>query len=360
LIFFSLGLPGRLTEWCDAVIARLAYEVAGEVAVVTWPPLNKMLGYDGIVPVLDQVALSLIQTSAAHLVMGARQPDERLRAALVAMNIPFAVALEDPRLAVGDILGAANGDLRAVTRAIANSCPLVMRCATSPGGMAIRGNLAAVEPDATVAAIARHFNFPLGEGEAGHVVEELASRGFRYAPKAPPELPETKHKMVEGTLAAYAGCFADGDLGQIVWPRELFIVNGDSGKGLTEPIEVRGGPRILIFGPYIHVPAGSWNARMVLGFSPEAAGHTFIVDAYSGGQLGSKSFQPGRAGVYSVDIDFYLGEPSGQGLEIRLWVWSDGAQGQVAFGHVILRPIAMRQPDAITGSADDYTKVLDL
>jgi len=360
LIFFSLGLPGRLTEWCDAVIARLACGLAGEVAVATWPPLNKMLGYDGIVPALDHVALSLIQTSATHLIMGTRQPDERLRAALLAMNIPFAVALEDPRAAVNDILDSVDGDLRAVTRAIANSCPLVMRCATSPGAMVIRGDRVAVDPEATVTGIAHHFNLPLDEDEARRVVEDLAARGLHYAPKARPELPEKRHKMVEGALAAYAEYFAGGDLAQIIWPRELFIVNGDSGKGLTEPIEVGGEARILIFGPYIHIPSGSWTARVVLGFSPEAAGYTFLVDAYSGGQLGVKSFQPGGAGIYSVDIEFSLDEPSGQGLEIRLWVWSEGARGQVAFGHVLLRPIAMRQPDAITGSADDYRKVLDL
>ncbi len=360
MIFFSLGLPGRLAEWCDAVIARLACGLAGEVAVATWPPLTTMLGYDGIVPVLDQVALSLIETSAAHLAMGTRQPDEHLRAALVAMNIPFVVALDDPRFAVADILGSTNGDLRAVTRAIANSCPLVMRCASSPGAITIWGNREGIDATATVTAIARHFDFPLGEGEAQHVVEELATRGIRYAPEATPEYPGTNHKMVEGALAGYAECFAGGDLAQIIWPRELFIVNGDAGKGLTDAIEVRGGPRILIFGPYIHVPAGSWTARVLLGFSPEAAGHTFLVDAYSGGQLGSKSFQPGRAGIYSVDIDFSLDEPSGHGLEIRVWVWSDAAQGHVAFGHVILRPIAMRQPDSISGSVDDYRTVLDL
>jgi hypothetical protein len=360
LIFFSLGLPGRLTEWCDAVIARLACGLGGKAAVASWPPLNTMLGYHALVPALDQVALSLVQTSATHLVMGIRQPDERLRAALVAMNIPFTVALADPRLAFDDIFGPANGDVRAVTRAIANSCPLVMRCATSPGAMALPPAHAVIDADATVAAIACHFNFSLDEGQTRRVVEELATRGLNYPPQAPLRPPEARHKMVEGALAGYAECFSGGDLAQIIWTRELFIANGDSGKGLTEPIEVRGGARILIFGPYIHVPAGSWSARMVLGFSPEAAGYTFIVDAYSGGQLGLKSFQPGRAGIYSVDIDFSLDEPSGQGLEIRLWVWSEAAQGEVAFGHVILRPIAMRQPDALTGSADDYTKVLGL
>jgi hypothetical protein len=369
LIFFSLGLPGRLAEWCDAVLARLA-GAAGEAALTTWPPLTRMLGYHEIAPVLDQVAVSLIETGAAHLVMGARQPDERLRAALAAMNARFVVTLDDPRIAVADILGSTNSDLRAITRAVANSCPLVMRYASSPGAITIRGYQTDLDAVSAVAAIARHFELALGDGEAQRIVEEVAARGLCYAPRALEEeavqRSEMGHKMVEGALAAYAKCFAGDDLGTIIWRRELFIVNGDSGQGLTDALDVRGGLRILIFGPYIHLPAGSWTARVVLGFSPEAAGHKFLVDAFSlsmppsGRQLGSTSFQPERAGVYTVDINFSLDEPSGQGVEIRVWVCSDYARGQLAFGHVILRPVAMRQPDAITGFQDDFRTVLDL
>jgi hypothetical protein len=363
LIFFSLGLPGRLAEWCDAVLARLAG--ATEEAVLTsWPPLTSMLGYNGIAPVMDQVAVSLIETGAAHLVMGARQPDESLRAALAATNTRFVVALDDPRHAVADILHSTNGDLRSITRAVANSCPLVMQFAALPGAVTIRGYRADPDAGGALAAIARHFEFSLDDGDARRIVEELAGQGLHYGPRACEEeafqRSETGRKLVEGPLAAYAKCFAGDDLGTIVWPRELFIVNGDRGTGLTEPLDVRGGLRILTFGPYIHLPAGSWTARVVLGFSPETAGHTFLVDAYSGRQLASTSFQPERAGVYTVDINFSLDEPSGHGAEIRVWVWGDYARGQVAFGHVILRPLATRQPDSATGSHDDFRSVLDL
>jgi hypothetical protein len=364
LIFFSLGLPGRLADWCDAVLSRLAARLAGEVVLTTWPPLTKMFGYDAIAPVLDQVTISLIETGAAHLVVGTRQPDDRLRTALAAANARFVVALDDPRVAVADILSNTSSDLRAVTRAVANSCPLVMQYTSFPGAIAIRGYQADRDAAGTVAAIADHFELPLEDGEPQRIVDELVSRGLSYLPRTADEetLRSTgaNHRIVEGALGGYANFFAGGDLTAIIWPRELFIVNGDSGKGLTEVLEVRGGIRILIFGPYIHLPAGSWTARVLLGFSPEAAGHTFLVDAYSGGQLSSTSFQPQRGGVYTVDLNFSLDEPSGQGVEVRVWVWGDYARGHVAFGHVILRPIAMRQPDGIVGSQEDFRTVLDL
>jgi hypothetical protein len=100
-------------------------------------------------------------------------------------------------------------------------------------------------------------------------------------------------------------------------------------------------------------------AQVILGLSAEAVGHTFLVDAVSKRQLGSSSFQPLREGIYSVDISFSLDEPTGPGVEIRIWVCSESARGQVAFGHVILRPMAMRQPNAIAGP-QDFRTVLDL
>ena len=363
MIFFSIGLPGRLAEWCDAVLARLA-GATGEAVLTTWPPLTRMLGYNEIAPVLDQVAVSLIETGATHLVMGARQPDQPLCAALSATNARFVVALDDPRYAVADILHSTNGDLRSIARAVANSCPLVMQFAALPGAITIRGHQADPDAGAAVAAIARHVGLSRDNGEAQRIVDELAGQGLHYGPRAFEEEAvqrlETGHKLVEGPLAAYAKCFAGDDLGTIVWPRELFIVNGDNGTGLTEPLDVRGGLRILTFGPYIHLPAGSWTARVVLGFSPETAGHTFLVDAYSGRQLASTSFQPERAGVYTVDINFSLDEPSGHGVEIRVWIWGDYARGQVAFGHVLLRPLATRQPDSTTGTHDNFRSVLNL
>ena len=362
MILFCVGLPGRLAEWCDAVIACLASRTDGDVVVSTCPPIEKMFGYEGITAALDQVALSLIRTNATHLVLGARQPDEPLRAVLEATNARFVVALDDPRAAVADILASTRGELRTVARAVANSCPLVMRCTSLPGALTIRRNQFGMDAAAAVAAIAGHFEFALDQAEPQRIVDELSARGLYYATETPDDRATTAQKIVDGALGAYSGWFAGGGLAPIIWTRDLFIVNGDSGKGTTDVLEVSTGSRVapLIYGPYIHLPPGSWTARVFLGFSEEAAGSTFLIDAFCGSQLACTSFQPGRAGVYTTDIDFSLGDPSGHGLEIRVWVGSDRARGQLAFGHVVLRPIAMRQPEGAIGSAENFRAVLDL
>ena len=365
MIFFSIGLPGRFAAWCDAAIALLAGHLGGTVMVNVWPRLPDMFGYDTMSSVLDEVALSLIASGATHLVMGARQPDERLCAALAETNARFVVALDDPRFAAADILAETNAEARMVARAVANSYPLVMRYASLPGALTLYGDRRRADPAAAIAVMAHHLGIGVSDATVKCIVDDLAATGHDGPLTGPDEwsqrVPDVAHKMLNGALAGYQESLAGGELGQIVWTRDLFIAAGHAGS-LTEGLEASKGSPIcpIIYGPYIHLPAGSWTARVVLGFSPEASGHTFLVDAFSGRQLGSTSFQPERAGVYTVDINFSLDEPAGQGLEIRVWVWTDRARGQVAFGHVILRPLAMRQPDVIAGSQDDFRTVLDL
>jgi hypothetical protein len=169
--------------------------------------------------------------------------------------------------------------------------------------------------------------------------------------------------MVDGALAAYAGAFSGSGTGRIVWTRDLFIVASDPGKSPTEVLDVShvsGDDRFLIYGPYIQLPPGSWTARVLLGLSRDAAGYTFVVDAYAGKRLANSSFQPLHGGVFAPEITFSIDEANGPGLEIRVLVGSDNAKGQLAFGKVVLSPVAISHPNGATGSQDDFLSVLAL
>ena len=99
---------------------------------------------------------------------------------------------------------------------------------------------------------------------------------------------------------------------------------------------------------------------MVLGFSPETAGHSFVVDAFAGRQLGATTVVPASGGIYTTEVTFTLGEQSGLGAEIRVMVASEIARGQLAFGRVELRPLTTREPDVAPGVSPEFRTVLDL
>jgi hypothetical protein len=203
------------------------------------------------------------------------------------------------------------------------------------------------------------------KAEVKRIIDEVAEAGRSALPAGRDDwatrVPTDAHKMVDGALAGYRECFAGGSLTQIVWTRDLFILDSQ-GSGPTGVSDLSGSTciRPFIYGPYIHVPPGFWTARVLLGLSQEAARYTFLVDAYSGGPLASTSVRPEGGGIYTAHVNFSVSDPSGQGVELRVWVDTDNAKGQLAFGNVVLRPLAIRHPDVGTGSPNDFRAVLDL
>jgi hypothetical protein len=342
-------------------MTRLADRLGGEVAAASWPPLTDLLQFEAVPSTMDELARLMIASRAAHFVIGVRWPDQRLRNALSLRDARFVLALDDPRNAVADILTATGGGEQMAVRAVANSCPLVMPFENLPGALTLRSEQVRADPGSAVSAIAAHFGIAIEPLAAAAIVQELAPLAAWASP--PSETlaenpPGNARKMLDGALLAYRRRFAGEQLDQIVWTRELFMLASDSSKSPIGPIDVGGGSRVLIYGPYIHLPPGSWSAQVVLGFSREAAEATFLVDAYADRQLASTMFRPGGSSIYSAELTFSLDQPA-KGLEIRVMVTSDNAAGRLAFGRVVLQPLGMRHPDSAEAEAD-FERVLDL
>jgi hypothetical protein len=365
VILLSVGLPGRLAQWCEGVMARLAGAVGGEVAAACWPAPGELYGYGEIPAVLDEIGRFLIHSRASHAVIGARFPDTGLCRTLAERQARFVLALDDPLDAVADLVADMAADPKLAARAVAKSCPLALQFDGLPGALAIDRDLARRDTKAAVAAIAAHFAIAVDADAVAAVAGDAAALGGDLAPMGEAlaqRLPVTARKTVEGALAGYARRFRGGRLDQIVWSRDLFLLPSEPGANPIGPVEVAGGRRILVYGPYIQLPAGSWSAQIVLGFSPEATAATYLLDVYddcAGAQLASTTFRPGGSGIHVADLTFSIAEPGGKGVEVRLTVTTEDAAGRLAFGRVVLQPLAMRQPDPL-GEALDFASVLEL
>jgi hypothetical protein len=364
LVLFSIGLPGHFAEWCDAVIARLARPRDEKTLICRWPSADEIVAYRPRVPILDELARLLIGTTAARIVVGARQPDPALRRVLAETQVRFAIALEHPRVAAADLFERSGADVPAVARGVANSCASLISYAQLPGALLLHGEAARADPAAAVLLLASHFGVALEPVEAAEIVKEVASGGLGLA-LAPEQghwrgrFPENGAKALAGVIGGYEECFAGRGLGPLVWNRELFFA-GEEGFRATDALALAGGARAVVYGPYIHLPAGYWTAQVYLGISPEAAGQMLLIEAYAGAPLATTSLQPPSGGIFTAELDFALGEPSGLGVEIRVCVSQDAVPGQVAFGRVVIRPAdAARHPNSI-GAWGDLESVLGL
>lgn len=350
-----MSLPGRFGDWCNRVLARLAGGLGGSASVLSFPSLAALCDYERTAAPLDEMGRALIGGASSHFAIALRQADPRLSDALMRSPARLVLALDDPCAAVGDLLAENDLATRYAVRAVAGCCASILPVAARPGLLTVCADDARADPVRTIAAIAGHFELAVGADAVAALAAEMPPPGEIGAERLPAEAV----RMAHGALDAYRKGFAGAGLDRIIWVRDLFFILGDATVAPTAPLDIAGGARCLIYGPYIRLPAGSWSARVVLGFSPEAATARFLVDVFSDGQLASTSFQPGRAGFYTAELIFSVGEPSGKGVEVRVWVASDNAVGRLALGHVVLQPLAMR--DAVPAEADgDFERVLDL
>src|SRR5690349_14509162 len=91
MFLFSVSLPGRFGNWCDAIVARLAQANLGPVASTG-------------ANTAEELAVELIKSEGDHIYVGARHPSRWLRDMLVGGNRNFIVALEDPRRVASELI----------------------------------------------------------------------------------------------------------------------------------------------------------------------------------------------------------------------------------------------------------------
>lgn len=358
MTFLSIGLPGRFADWCDAAVAALA---GPDTLVRAVHEPSELLGHGPLPAALDRIGRLLIAARSPGLVVSLRQPDGVLLSALAETGARFLVALDHPHQAAADLLDAAGGPPVPAIRAVANSCATVIRFAPLPGCLLLHADTARADPIGTLAAIAGHLGLTAGASDFAGIAASLAAvwPGAAQPQDWAERVPAAAHKTMRAAFAGYEQCFAGRGLGELAWNRELFFT-ADPDKQATDILDLGGGQRTLIFGPYMHLPPSSWNAQVYVGVSPEAVGQTLLIEAYAGGELAAVSLQPGSGGIFATEVSFAVDEEiAARPIEIRVSITQHDAQGRLAFGRVVLRPQAMRSPDAIA-VLDDFAAALDL
>lgn len=121
----------------------------------------------------------------------------------------------------------------------------------------------------------------------------------------------------------------------LTWPHESFLDGDAPGKVLPATVEVAGRARILVYGPYLPLPAGSWQATAYLGFSPDIGKMPFILEADTGGAVTRGFFEVERGGIYTLVLDFQVADPL-HPVELRLISQDSALEGKLALIEVQL------------------------
>jgi hypothetical protein len=339
MIFFSIGLPSPLVEWCDAVIARLVQSVVGSAEVIS-------------ANTLDELGLALIKSGAPHFVVGSRLPSDGLRSALAENRSRFVVALDDPRAAYHNLVTRHGLQPLAATRAVAGSCASLLNYGAMENALVLRAEQNGSDPLATAEAIARHFELHVDPPDVARSVEALTEIGITPMPSnIDPwwdRAEALEREIVNGALDGYVDHFAGRGLGKIIWARDLFVVGDSPDQPANRPIDVTGRVRNLLFGPYMVLPSGNWLAAVVLGFSKEAAEMSYGIEFIAGPRCVSlcrAAIQPDGDRVFETTLSFTIEDSTDQPISLRISNERAAFDGRLALGSVTLTRQTNRRPE---------------
>ena len=334
MMVLSVGLPGMFTDWGERVVSALIERAYGPATTI-------------LANALDEIAEAVVVTGVEHLIVGVRQPNARLRMALLASRKPMIVFLENPTRSALHLVANHGYSVPAAVRTVSGCCVTLMDFRRMENALILNPGYDSGNLEAGIRKIAAHLGVSLSDAEFAELVGEFTAIDMGRAPDATFEgLTDREQAMLNETLGTYADAFEGRELGKLIWPRELFGISDAPTEAATRDIDIAGRARCLVFGPYMQLFAGSWKARVVLGFSAQTVGTRFMIDVATDAPIGHTTITPDAAGVYEVIVDFAISE-SDRPIEVRVFNEKPSFEGHIALGFVSLTPAPVLQAATI-------------
>jgi hypothetical protein len=122
----------------------------------------------------------------------------------------------------------------------------------------------------------------------------------------------------------------------LTWPRASFRLGTPPQETAPERVELVGPARSLVFGPYLPLPAGWWEAELRLYFSEEACRRTFTVDMIAEELVGTIRLKPEMAGTFQTRMLFHNPRADWP-LALRIVLENGAIEGRIGLESVTLR-----------------------
>ena len=115
---------------------------------------------------------------------------------------------------------------------------------------------------------------------------------------------------------------------QFTWPAA--ILHGAAPEYSTEkPLDLVGPARLLIWGPYMHLPKGKWTACMEFEVLDNLSRNTVMADVLIGGSFaGLGEFDLPSRGIFSWNLKFEVKDIA-KAIEVRLTLSKSAIEGSL-------------------------------
>ena len=210
-------------------------------------------------------------------------------------------------------------------------------CATRLGGLSrcpaslLLGPETRADHTATFQAIADHAGWPTLAGSY------IATNGGREAEPPHAALPAHEQPLVHGVLEPAFHFAATSERLPLTWPRACLLSGDRPDQPAPAVLDLTGPARVIVYGPYFHIPPGHWIAQARFAFSPFARGARIALEFHGASCLARCSFQAERAGIFRIDLPFHVSSDFDI-IELRLVLEHGAIEGHVGLDDIHLIP----------------------
>ncbi|MFJ6323138.1 MULTISPECIES: hypothetical protein [unclassified Rhizobium] len=338
-ILFAFGMPGVMSSWGVAAVHALAREAFGDYRVIA-------------TDTVDDLKQHVVAQSGMDAVLVSQFPEARLSELILRVNVPFLLLLEDPIDAVSYLARATEQRDIGLVRAVSASLACLEPLAGASGALVLRrseidqgGSI-----DLLLKTMDKHFSTELkleqianallhvgmtppgqpSRAEAPKLEEAAAAviAGYLTPQEAVPEVSEGLREIAKKVLRPLASDRRQAT-GNIFWPQEAFLSGDSLGNALDDLIDLTGGARCLIYGPYLHLPTGRWNARFLFDVEEDCYGQIFTLEIHATDLLGKLRVCPQGTGSFEAAVPVEVVDPRAP-IEVRVMMDSGAIEGRLS------------------------------
>ncbi|GAC1043662.1 hypothetical protein [Rhizobium sp. No.120] len=337
-ILFAFGMPGVMSSWGVAAVHALAREAFGDYAVIT-------------TDTVEDLKQHVLARSGAHAVLVSQFPEARLSELILRVNVPFLLFLEDPLDAVSYLARATGQRDIGLVRAVSASLACLEPLADASGALVLRrgdvdqkGSI-----DLLLKTIDRHFSTDLKLEQIANALLHVGMSPSGQPPQKAPRLEEAAAAVIAGYLTPQEAVPEVSEAlretakkvlhplefdrrkasNTVFWPQEAFLSGDSLGQALDDLVDLTGGARCLIYGPYLHLPTGRWNAKFLFDVDEDCRGQIFTLEVHAAELLGSLRVCPQGTGSFEAAVPIDVVDPRAP-IEIRLMMDSGAIEGRLS------------------------------
>ncbi|MEZ5817627.1 MAG: hypothetical protein R3D44_11125 [Hyphomicrobiaceae bacterium] len=281
-------------------------------------------------------------------------PDAEICRLMRQSGAPILVVLDPPADIVAAAMQRFGTDLRESVRASAKSLSAIHDLAFCPTSFCIGPSSSGAAAEDLAATISRAFGIAL-EPQKWRRVVELIQKADATPPKLSPKAQPTTDVGSAPEIPALGGfdeVMAGRPASAFVWPTVTFMTAEPLGEPLYGPVTMTGGRRCLIYGPYLHLPAGQWTAELEIEVWENTSGNVLKIDVHTDRVIWEAGAPLPEAGRFKCRVPVNVDEPR-LPIQIRLFVDEGALEGRLALHHVTIardRPGAAPPPPPVRKS----------